>query len=536
MEAMGTAAGNVTAISPVGDRAFLAELASLEAVMSLQAQLQGGAAEGVVDVVAAAKTVLITADSPESAERLMAHVRQLDVRATASTNSRRVRIEVVYDGEDLDDVARLTGLSPAGVIEAHSSHEWNAAFTGFAPGFAYLIGDGRLDVPRRQSPRTAVPPGSVALAGGYSAVYPRRSPGGWQLIGRTAAAMWDSARTEPALIRPGDSIRFVPVRAQATLRESGAEAARTTAAESTPAGLIVEDPGLQSTIQDLGRAGNSALGVSVSGAMDRSSLRRANRIAGNPEDAAGIEVLFGGLKLRAAEDQVLAVSGAPVDLQIGARSLQMDAPFALLAGETLALGRPSTGLRTYLAVRGGVGVDVVLGSRSTDTLSDLGPEPLSAGSTLPILPAPPSSVVGNPEVPPHLESGGTTLRVVLGPRDSWFTPESVESFLSQEWTVTPQSNRVGLRLSGAPLERAAEGELASEGVIRGSIQVPPNGQPLIFLSDHPVTGGYPVIGVVVSADLDKAGQIAPGGTVRFQQTEAPAARSGRQGPEGTPHA
>ncbi|MEA5457234.1 5-oxoprolinase/urea amidolyase family protein [Sinomonas sp. JGH33] len=528
-----TAVGRVTALRLVGDRAFLAELDSLDAVMSLQAQLHEGTAEGVVDVVAAAKTVLITADSPESAARLMHHVRSLVLGTVQTRDSRLVTIEVVYDGEDLDDVARLAGLSREGVVKAHSSEIWSSAFTGFAPGFAYLIADGRLDVPRRSSPRTAVPAGSVALAGGYSAVYPRSSPGGWQLIGRTDAPMWDSARTDPALIRPGDSVRFAPVRATAAVRGPEPEPEQTRPAAGKDAGLIVADPGLQSTVQDLGREGNSALGVSVSGAMDRSSLRRANRIAGNPEEAAAIETLLGGLRLRAVKDQVLAVSGAPVPLEIGARHPAMDAPFALLAGETLALGRPSAGLRTYVAVRGGIGVDPVLGSRSTDTLSGLGPEPLAAGSSMRVLPAPPSSVVGHPEVPPQLDPAGAVLRVVLGPRDSWFTQEAIESFLSQEWTVTPQSNRVGLRLNGSPLKRASEGELASEGVIRGSIQVPPNGQPLIFLSDHPVTGGYPVIGVVVSADLDKAGQIAPGGTVQFQQIQAPVAPSGPEGPEGT---
>ena len=533
MNRVKTATGGVTALRMVGDRAFLAELDSLDAVMSLQAQLHERVTEGVIDIVAAAKTVLITADSPESAARLMNHVGGLVLGTITSSDNRLVTIEVVYDGEDLDDVARLAGLSREGVVKAHSSELWNSAFTGFAPGFAYLIADGRLDVPRRSSPRTAVPAGSVALAGGYSAVYPRSSPGGWQLIGRTGAPMWDSARTDPALIRPGDSVRFVPVRATAEVSSPEPEAERTRPGDTTDAGLLVEDPGLQSTVQDLGREGNSALGVSASGAMDRSSLRRANRIAGNAEGAAGIEVLLGGLTIRALEDQVLAVSGAPLTLEVGARRPAMDAPFALLAGETLVLGRPSAGLRTYVAARGGIDVDPVLGSRSTDTLSSLGPEPLAPGCAVRVLPAPPSSVVGNPEVPPHLDPSGAVLRIVLGPRDSWFTPEAIESFLSQEWTVTPQSNRVGLRLAGSPLERATEGELASEGVIRGSIQVPPNGQPLIFLSDHPVTGGYPVVGVVVNADLDKAGQIAPGGTVRFQQVEAPVGPSDPEAPEGT---
>jgi KipI family sensor histidine kinase inhibitor len=529
----------LTGIRPAGDRAILAELSSLDAVLSLQAQLTAHPQPGQVDVIAAAGTVLITADSPDAVRALAAHVRSLDLQAPAETESTLVTIEVVYDGDDLDEAAALTGLGREGVVAAHTDQLWTAAFAGFAPGFAYLTGENStLDVPRRRSPRTAVPAGAVALGGPYSAIYPRQSPGGWQLIGRTDATLWDLGRENPALIRPGDTVRFAAVRAQATMTQRR-EASETTTNqapvdEHTPAGLAVLKPGLQATIQDLGRPGYASLGVSSSGAMDRGALRRANRLAGNAEDAAGIEILFGGLELEALTDQVLALTGASVPLQVtpsedakqrttAVRHPACDAPFALLAGERLTVGAPTAGLRSYLGVRGGLAGPAALGSRSTDTMSGLGPEPLQAGTILPVGTPKSGSIVGHPEMSPLPDQGqATVLRVVPGPRQNWFNAETLRTFLSQEWTVTPRSNRIGLRLDGQALTRSRDGELASEGTVRGAVQVPPEGQPVLFLSDHPVTGGYPVIAVVVHADLDKAAQLPPGATVRFAAAASPA--------------
>ncbi|HSU70994.1 MAG TPA: biotin-dependent carboxyltransferase family protein, partial [Micrococcaceae bacterium] len=265
------------------------------------------------------------------------------------------------------------------------------------------------------------------------------------------------------------------------------------------------------------------------------ALRQANRLAGNPEGSAGLEVLHGGLGLTALTDQVLAASGAPVALSIRvppgppgppnddgvvrrhaqSREVPMAAPFALLAGETLELGHPTSGLRSYLAVRGGFAAASVMGSRSTDTMSGIGPAPLAAGMQLAVAPAPPGSIVGSPELPPEPLAACIELRFIPGPRDDWFGKEGLARFCAHEWLVTAQSNRIGLRLAGEPLQRVKSGELASEGTVRGAVQIPPEGQPVLFLADHPVTGGYPVIGVVVTADLDLAAQLPPGHHVRF---------------------
>lgn len=518
--------GEIVDIRPAGDRAILVALSSLNAVLSLQAQLQENPLDGQVDVVAAAQTVLVTADSAAAARKLAEHVHTLNLTIVPETDSSEVTIETVYDGEDLDAVAELTGLGRDGVIAAHSGQVWTAAFGGFAPGFAYLVGeDRRLEVPRRRSPRTAVPSGSVALAGEYSAVYPQETPGGWQLIGRTAAEMWNADRPNAALVRPGTRVRFQPVRElsdSAGSRSAAQDAAsrEPAAAGSAKGGLLIITPGLQATMQDLGRPGYADLYVSGAGALDRGALRRSNRLVGNLAEAAVIEIVNGGLVINALADQVLAVAGAVVPLSIterggGPRQVATETAFALLAGETLALAQPVSGLRSYLAVRGGFDIPEVLGSRSTDTMSGIGSVVLAAGTRLAVAEAPPHSIVGSPEAIPEPLPEVTQLRVVPGPREDWFSAETLDRFFSQAWTVTPRSNRIGLRLDGRSLTRAKTGELASEGTVRGAVQIPPEGLPILFLADHPVTGGYPVIGVVVSADLDEAAQLAPGSRVRF---------------------
>ncbi len=544
----------VRSVRAVGTRAVLAELSGTQDVLALQALLLEKPLPGQQDVLAAAETVLVKADSPASARRIAARLLQLDLTAPVQLDGGLVVIDTVYDGEDLAEVGRLTGLGTEGVIAAHSGQVWTVAFAGFAPGFGYMVGENQqLEVPRRSSPRTAVPAGSVALAGNYSAVYPRRSPGGWQLIGRTNARMWDLDRDQPALAAPGHRVQFRPVRDEVTLAtESAAESAAEPAAENAGAapepaagdvtrGLRIVSPGMQSLIQDLGRHGHSGLGVSAAGALDRASLRRANRLVGNAPGAAGIEAVAietvaGGLKVQAVADQVLAVTGAPSALSIESapdsagdtwhRAVPMAAPFALLDGETLSLGAPRSGFRGYLAVRGGVDAALVLGSRSTDTMSGIGPAPLAAGQVLAAGGEAESGVVGAPELQPDYPGTGVTvLDVVPGPRADWFDQAALDSFAAQDWSVLPQSNRVGMRLDGTPLQRSRQGELPSEGTVSGALQVPPEGLPVLFLADHPITGGYPVIAVVVDSQLDLAAQVPIGGKIRFRWAEFAAAES-----------
>ncbi len=279
--------------------------------------------------------------------------------------------------------------------------------------------------------------------------------------------------------------------------------------------LTVLAPGPFATIQDGGRMGWAAIGVPRSGAADGPSADLANRLVGNQPEAAVVEATAGGLRLRAERTVLVAVTGAPVPLTVDGRAVPVNAPVTVPAGAIVALGAPTAGLRTYVAVRGGFDVPPVLGSRSTDTLSGLGPTPLAAGDRLTV-----GGLAGEEPVvdvaavrPPPADP---VLRVLPGPRRDWLVTEAWTALTTQPWTVTADSDRVGLRLSGPRLERARDDELPSEGLVPGAVQVPPDGAPVVFLADHPVTGGYPVLAVVVTPDLPAVGQLRPGDVVRFR--------------------
>jgi biotin-dependent carboxylase-like uncharacterized protein len=279
--------------------------------------------------------------------------------------------------------------------------------------------------------------------------------------------------------------------------------------------IEVIGPGPLTTVQDLGRPGFASLGVGHSGAADRGALRLANRLVGNPESAACLEVTLGGLSLRFGTAATVALTGAVCPVTVGGRAGFCHGPLSVRAGDRLVLGTPERGLRTYLAVRGGIDVPPVLGSRSTDVLAGLGPDPVAAGDRLPVG----GEVAGVPTVdqaPVPALPDALVLRTLPGPRDDWFTAAARERFGAEGYTVSPQSNRIGLRFDGPALQRAGAAELPSEGMVRGAVQVPPDGRPVLFLADHPVTGGYPVIGVVEPADVDLAAQARPGQPVSFR--------------------
>jgi len=536
-------------ILPCGDSGLLVEVDGLTEVLTLADGLRAAPPRGVLDVVPAARTVLLVlepgTDLAEVRRAVLAlrvvpavpppvgdavdiarvDIARVDIARVdiARVDIARVDIAVVYDGPDLDEVGALTGLGAVGVVAAHTSTPWRVAFGGFVPGFAYLAGgDVRLAVPRRSEPRTRVPPGAVGLAGEFSGIYPRASPGGWQLIGHTDAPLW--TESGGALLRPGTRVRFV----DAAVAEPGADAQEPdpgvrTAPTGTGTevgrrgGLEVARTGALALVQDLGRPGSGATGVGRSGAADRGALRLANRLVANAEDAAGIEVVFGGLSVRSGALHTVALAGAPAPADVDGTPVGHHAVVVLRPGQVLTLGAPPTGLRTYLAVRGGVDVMAVLGSRSTDTLSGVGPPRITPGVVLPVGPEPPAfpivdvAPVGVPSV------GTVTLRAVLGPRaDRVADPAALAR---ATWTASSRSDRVGVRLEGERLDRTPGEELPSEGMVRGAVQVPPGGEPVLFLADHPVTGGYPVVAVVLDADVDRAAQLRPGQRVRFVLVE-----------------
>jgi len=531
---------------PVNARAILVELADLDQTLALLHTLQAAPIAGVCELVPAARTILIEfAPHRISTTALIREISARKLSECVRSSDVLIEIPVTYNGDDLAEVAVILGVDADEIVRRHTASEWSVAFTGFAPGFAYLTGgDPIFNVPRRDTPRTKVPAGAVALAGKFSAVYPQDSPGGWQLIGVTQTAMWDVSRDQPASLQPGYRVRFVDVsrpseifltnRSNHSLKGHADD--RPLVAQERPCSdadktlddnakaLRVRATGLLTVFQDLGRSGQAAQGVSASGAMDQKAIKAANRLVGNASDAAALETIGGGLALQSRGDNVVAITGADAPITLTTEDgrswpIARYQALALADGDTIRLGQPSAGARCYVAVRGGYGVAPILNSASTDTLAKVGPPALRTGQLLPIHAARCHASVGateqTPEDLPRLERD-VVLDVQPGPRMDWFTPEAVTLLTQQRWQVTPQSNRVGLRLAGKlPLKRIITDELPSEGTPLGAIQVPASGQPVLFLADHPLTGGYPVIGCVAPHHLDVAGQIPVGAWIRF---------------------
>lgn len=270
--------------------------------------------------------------------------------------------------------------------------------------------------------------------------------------------------------------------------------------------LEVVDPGALTTVQDLGRPGWAHLGVPRSGALDQPALRQANRLVGNPEPAAGLETTLTGVRFRVAQAVTVAVTGASCAVRVDGRAVAWGSALSVTAGAEVMVGPATEGLRSYVALAGGIVVPAVLGSRSSDLLAGIGPAPLRAGDRLPL--GPPIGEPHGSEAVPPVRHGRLGIR--LGPRDDWFRPEALAALDGATYEVAAESNRIGLRLSGPALARAVPDELPSEGMVLGAVQVPPGGQPVIFLHDHPTTGGYPVIGVVEEDDLAVCAQARPG--------------------------
>ncbi|MGI5193767.1 biotin-dependent carboxyltransferase family protein [Streptomyces sp. CA-288835] len=278
--------------------------------------------------------------------------------------------------------------------------------------------------------------------------------------------------------------------------------------------LEVVRAGALTTLQDLGRFGHAHLGVPRSGALDQPAHALANRLVGNTADTATLETTLTGVAVRAGRSMTVAVTGAPAAVRIDGRPAAFGSPVYVPTGAVLEVGTAACGLRSYVAVGGGIDVPPVLGSRSTDLLSGLGPAPLRDGDVLPL-----GAAQGQPCYADTVFWPGPPRELVLpvlpGPRDDWFTHAALRTLAAARFTISTQSNRIALRTEGPVLERAVHGELPSEGMVIGAIQVPPDGRPVVFLADSPTTGGYPVIGVVPERRLAVAAQAVPGLPLRF---------------------
>jgi KipI family sensor histidine kinase inhibitor len=455
-----------------------------------------------------------------------AAVRAALERAAASPGDvrggRHVEVPVAYGGEfgpDLEAVAAFARLTPAQVIERHAAAEYRVFMLGFLPGFAYMgIVAREIAAPRKGIPRLRVPGGSVGIAGPQTAIYPRDSPGGWQIIGRTPLEPFDPAGTPPTLFAPGDTVRFTPS-PDAVVRLTPPPKAPARLAEGGNRTVTILRSGLFTTIQDRGRWGHQGIGVPVSGAMDLASHRAANALVGNPADAATLEATLLGPELRIEQDTMLAVTGADLSARIDGTDVPLNTPIRGRAGAVLRFGDRRLGTRAYVACDGGIAVPAVLDSRATHIVSAMGGvdgRPVKAGDRLPLGPPAPALPLQAVGAPVTHAAGGVRVRVLPGPQDDYFTDAAFEALQRCRFSVSTQSDRMGYRLQGGRIPRAAGREMISDATFAGAIQVPASGEPILLMADRQTTGGYPQIATVITADLPGAAQLAPGDWIEFE--------------------
>jgi KipI family sensor histidine kinase inhibitor len=545
-------------VTPFGDGALLVEVDDMAAAHRLARQLdgeRGGGAPAALgeSVVGFGNVVVHLEPGREGPEVAEAWVRDLARRvpdrsadAVAGRPGKRVVIPVEFDGPDLGTVADGLGTTPRAVAEALTGAVLEVAFVGFSPGFPYLVGlpDALASVPRRATPRPSVPAGSVAVGGGFASVYPQSTPGGWMLLGRTALRLFDPHRPPYSLLGAGDAVAFAVERPS---RRGAGAGAGTPGPTGQPPEAPTEDrrpllvnrgsrfaqilePGVLSLVQDRGRRSVAGQGVPRAGPADPEAMGLANRLAGNPDGAAAVEVTAAGPSLRltgAAHITVVGVGPEAVEVLVDGRPVGSGAVVPVADGQVVSVGRVRAGLRAYLAVAGGFDTPLEVGSRASDMLSGLGPGPLRAGDRLGL--GPPGRPLGQlspPRVP--FGSGRRVLRVIPGPHS--VPGDRLPWLQARPWTLGADSNRVGLRLEDDGLPRPpGDGptlagrdpatdrgaSIPSTGMVTGAVQIPPDGNPIILMPDHATVGGYPVAGCVISADLPLLGQLRPGDAVEL---------------------
>jgi KipI family sensor histidine kinase inhibitor len=513
--------GDAAATVEFGDRL---DPATNARVLALDRDLARSPFDGLCETVPAHRSLLVLYD-PRAA-RFAAVRRELLTRAAKASAGppvgRRHEIPTAYGGAhgpDLAELARSCGISEADVRSLHCSREYTAFMLGFTPGFAYLgLLPEALDTPRRPTPRVRVPAGSVAVAGRLTAVYPVASPGGWRLVGRTSVCLFDPRRAEPALLASGDRVRFRPV---ADLPPP--ELAQPAPRSEGPAAIEVHEAGLLTTVQGAARAGHRRFGVSGAGPLDVAAHAAANRTVGNLEGAAGLECTVVGPSLSFLTAVRFAVAGADLGAvleraDLGPWPVPLGAAVLARPGNVLRFAGRRSGCRAYVAFAGGIDVPAVLGSRACDLQGGFGGfegRALARGDRL-ALDTAGDDAIGHDRRPAHCGSSAT-VRVVLGPQEDQLEPEAVSRFLATAWRVGSTSDRVGCRLEGLPLRHRGAGEILSDGMVPGSIQVPPDGLPIVMMADGPTTGGYPKIATVVEGDLPRLAQLVPGeGELRFE--------------------
>ena len=430
-----------------------------------------------------------------------------------------VSVPVCYDddlGIDLEILTTTHHLTKERVIALHGQKEYYIYMMGFLPGFAYMGQvDDAIATPRKETPRAIVEEGSVGIAGLQTGIYPLSSPGGWQIIGRTPLTLFDPGKKDPFLFKAGDRVKFKPI-SRTEFNSIKATQAKRAIPETTEqiADAAIIKAGPFSTIQDAGRFGYQSYGVPVSGAMDMHSYNLANALLGNKKGAATIECTMGGLMIQFNKNTDVVITGAGTAF-VNHRVIKKYQPLRLYRNDLLELRYNNDGIRTYIAVAGGIETPMIMNSRSTYTRAGIG-SILKKGNSLQfgtVLRSEPKKDLIR--IPLNEYTGKALIRIMEGPEQEKMKKESRDRLYKQPFVLTNQCDRMGYKLQGDPLYLDDTTELLSTAVTRGTIQLTPNGQLVLLMSDCQTTGGYPRVSQVAAVDLPIAAQLKPGDMLSF---------------------
>lgn len=438
-------------------------------------------------------------------------------------------VPVYYGGEtgpDLEDCAELEGISTEEFIKKHTEHEYYVYQLGFSPGHPYMArSEEPFSFKRRQTPRVEIPAHSVVVQTNLTNITPFSQPSGWNIIGSTPLNITDYTKDDPFFFKSGDHVRLIPVDKKEYDRikneqENAAEIRRRSKPGKTDesvGGFIVENGGLLTTIQDEGRIGYQASGVTPAGPMDHRAFHLANILVGNESGAPALEATILGPSLRFLKSNFIAVTGADLSPEINGRPVKMYSTLSVREGDVLSFGKRKCGCRAYIAFAGGIKEKQVMGSCAADLKNRLGGHEgreLKAGDEIQT-----GVSIGHVRMmtlPVGIyDDRDITVRAVTGPQDDRFTKQGIRKFFNYSATVTDKCDRQGIRLDCEPLEFVTDCNIISDGISFGAIQVTGDGRPIILLADRQSVGGYTKIANVIYTDLPKLAQAMPGCRVRF---------------------
>lgn len=467
----------------------------------------------------------------------------IKMRPVKTTDKDIKVVPVYYGGEtgpDLEYCAELEGISPDELIRKHSEHEYYVYQLGFSPGHPYMA---RAEEPfsfkRRETPRVDIPAHSVVVQTNLTNITPFHQPSGWNIIGSTPLNITDFHRDKPFFFEAGDRVKIKPVskaeydgilseeeRISLDNKEKfKAEEKRVTLdldnieklkPGNGTIGFRIERPGALTTIQDEGRFYYQAGGVSPAGPMDMRAFYLANILVGNHKGEAALEITMIGPEIHFTKDTFIAITGADLSPELNGTKLNMYQTIPVRCGDVLSFGRRISGCRAYIAFAGGIKENKVLGSCATDIKNSLGGHDgraLKAGDEIILGDGQNTKLKSLPAE--TYDSKEIVLRVVLGPQEDRFTSRGIRSFLNYASVVTDKSDRQGIRLDHEPLEFVTDGNIISDGIPMGAVQVANDGKPMILLADRQSVGGYAKIATVIHADLPKLAQVTAGCRIRF---------------------